>query len=872
MEMYKKMGFRKRLLIFVLVVGIAPLLVMGIISLKITTDSLSEQTTQHLVAVREIKKAQIEGFYTDSRRDLQQIVSTIDTVRQESIKTLRVVLENRRYELERFFRSTWLELDLIATDATLQKVFKDLKRAFIADGKRTDGPQWKAMAEKYYPIMEQFNITDISNTRLTLVMVTEEGDVIYTEENGSDLGENLLTGHLQDSPLGRCFKKALHGMAFTDFNPYAPYNNDIYAFAGIPISAEDGVIGVVLFQLPIFLVAERMRDRSGLGETGEAFLVGSDKLMRSDSHYDLVNRSVKGSFRNPEEGMVDTPASREALAGNEGADVLTNYLGKYVLSCYTPIDIFDVRWALIVEIDITEALCPKDDAGTYLLEKQIKNSDFQDLYLVNPDGYAFYSVAQKADYQSNLLSGEYSDSNLGRLVRQVFDSKEFGIADFELYAPNDNMPSAFVAQPVLHDDKVDLIVATQISLGALGSIMQERSGMGKTGETYLVGPDKLMRSDSYLNPTDYSVVASFKNPDKGKVDTEAVREALSGKTDQKIIIDYNGNPVLSAFTPLNIEGLHWALIAEIDESEAFATARKLKWLMVIVAIVSIISIAGCAFYFSGSMKRPLDQAATELKTSSEELRTAAQQQLTSSTEQATEVTQLSTAMEEMSSSFKQIMIATSDTVSSAEQTSALSGTGMASLDKSVEGMDRIKKQVENVVQNMLALNDKTQQMNVALRIIRELADQTTILSYNATIEAAAAGEEGRRFSALAEQIMKLANKATESTKEVSSLIDDIQKSAGKTVLVTEDGMKAVSEGFSHIKETRENFNEIIVSAESNTTSAKEIEMTISQQANAVEQATEGIKSVGMAAEQIKISSEQTTSAADKMFTVTKKLE
>jgi methyl-accepting chemotaxis protein len=65
-----------------------------------------------------------------------------------------------------------------------------------------------------------------------------------------------------------------------------------------------------------------------------------------------------------------------------------------------------------------------------------------------------------------------------------------------------------------------------------------------------------MRSDSFLDPANHSVKASFADPAKGKVDTEAAREALSGKTGAKIIIDYNGNPVLSAFAPVTLGRHH----------------------------------------------------------------------------------------------------------------------------------------------------------------------------------------------------------------------------------------------------------------------------------------------------------------------------
>ena len=176
---------------------------------------------------------------------------------------------------------------------------------------------------------------------------------------------------------------------------------------------------------------------------------------------------------------------------------------------------------------------------------------YYDLFLINPDGYVFYTVAQESDYQTNMVNGKYSSSGLGILVRKVLEKKEFGFADFEPYAPSNDEPAAFIAQPVLHQGGVEIIVALQLPLEGVNNIMQERTGMGKTGETYLVGEDKLMRSDSFLDPENHSVIASFANPNLGSVDTEAAREALAGTEDAKIVIDYNGNPVLSAYTPIH---------------------------------------------------------------------------------------------------------------------------------------------------------------------------------------------------------------------------------------------------------------------------------------------------------------------------------
>jgi methyl-accepting chemotaxis protein len=256
------------------------------------------------------------------------------------------------------------------------------------------------------------------------------------------------------------------------------------------------------------------------------------------------------------------------------------------------------------------------------LPTYIKKYGYYDLFLINPNGFCFYTVAKETDYHTNLVNGKYADSNLGRLVQQVLKSKQYAMADFAPYAPSNNEPAAFVAQPVVQDGKVEVVVALQLPIDAINNIMQQRDGMGKTGETYLVGPDKLMRSDSFLDPANHSVKASFAHPEKGMVDTEAAKEALSGKTGAKIIMDYNGNPVLSAFTPVKIGDTTWALIAEIDESEAFAAVKTIAWLIGIIALAGIIAIIIVAFLVSRAITLPINRIITGLGDGSDQVASA----------------------------------------------------------------------------------------------------------------------------------------------------------------------------------------------------------------------------------------------------------
>jgi methyl-accepting chemotaxis protein len=164
-----------------------------------------------------------------------------------------------------------------------------------------------------------------------------------------------------------------------------------------------------------------------------------------------------------------------------------------------------------------------------LLTKLNSELHFYDIFVVSPAGEVVYTVAREADYLTNLISGPYKESGLGKLYANLKNTnKNFAAADFAPYAPSNNLPAAFVGvtQEIAGET---WIVAAQFSIDSINALMQTREGMGRTGETYLVGPDKRMRSDSYLDPTGHSINASFAGTTtENGVDTAAVNAALNG--------------------------------------------------------------------------------------------------------------------------------------------------------------------------------------------------------------------------------------------------------------------------------------------------------------------------------------------------------
>ena len=234
---------------------------------------------------------------------------------------------------------------------------------------------------------------------------------------------------------------------------------------------------------------------------------------------------------------------------------------------------------------------------------------FYDIFLVEPDnGTIVYSVFKELDYGTSLVDGPYADTNFASAFNQAKNLPEgqYSLKDFTTYRPSYDAPASFIASPIYDRGSVIGVLVFQVPLETINGIMTQRDGMGETGDSYLVGEDLLMRSDSYLSPDDHSVLQSFLHPERGSVNTEATQRAFGGEVGIDTITSYKGKPVLSAFKTINLtEDIQWAVIAEISQEEAYSGVAHLNILLCIVAAIGIGLIIGFAIFISKLLTKPI---------------------------------------------------------------------------------------------------------------------------------------------------------------------------------------------------------------------------------------------------------------------------
>lgn len=259
--------------------------------------------------------------------------------------------------------------------------------------------------------------------------------------------------------------------------------------------------------------------------------------------------------------------------------------------------------------------------------------DYEDVLLIDARGIVVYTAYKGVDLGTDLIAGPYRFSALAEAYASAVGGAAVGdvvVTDFEVYPPSLDLPAGWAVTPVVSDGAIIGAMAVELPIARLAAVMTadgdwSRGGLGATGEAYLVGPDGIMRSPSRLllqDPAAFATAARAAGAPADAVDlavargttlailpvrTDAVAEAAAGRTGTLIATGYLGGETLAAYGPVAVAGVDWAVIAELDSTEAFAPVADFTRNLVVSSAVLALIVSVLSLLLARIFVRPLQR-------------------------------------------------------------------------------------------------------------------------------------------------------------------------------------------------------------------------------------------------------------------------
>ncbi len=490
------------------------------------------------------------------------------------------------------------------------------------------------------------------------------------------------------------------------------------------------------------------------------------------------------------------------------------------------------------------AICTKVES----LVNAVPGSDaYCDFSLIWGDaGLIFCTKSGGLSQDAALNNVAQMNRTMGDLWAKVLKNRTVEISDMHTQT-QDGSPKVLAVAPLPGDKSMPPVaIALEIDVGRINALVRDGTGLGNSGETYLVGSDLLMRSSARFE----------KEPSilRKRVDTDPVHLAMETGAGTTMTRNSDGDPVLSAFSPVGLirnPGLDfdWVVVSDIATSEAFAAMNSLGSQIFCGGAVLLVFACLAGYFAARSISRPMEGLTTKVASLAGEITSTASHLAAGAAETSTSISEITTTMEEVRQTAHLSNEKSKNVADRAGEVAQISENGQAYTANAGDGMAKIREEMEYVAESIIKLSEQTQSIGEIIGSVNDLADQSNLLSVNASIEAAKAGEYGKGFAVVAQEVKSLADQSKRSTEQVRSILNDIQNATSAAVMATERGSKAVESGVELSAQAGDSISILATSVKESEDAAIQIASTSQEQLIGIDQVADSMEHIRVATTQ-----------------------